>query len=212
MPTLPEVHRLVRIIDIDGREFCSRIEDVGAGVLVLARPLNLPVEHAFATGQLLFVSWPDMDGLTTATGKLIAHRRRGPLAMWVVQQLGELTRQQRRQYVRVPALGPIELVALGEPGQPFPHLAGHLIDVSEAALRCALRPSDADLLQPGAELTVGFSLDQRRFTLPASLLRIERQHGDDAELVVTFDIEDAEASVLRRLVFGEQLKQRRFSA
>ena len=135
MPMLPAVHHLVTVCDSDGREFASRVEDVGPGVLVLARPLTLPLEHDFEVGRRLFVSWPDLNGLTTATGKLIGTRARGSLGLWVVQQIGELSRQQRRQFVRVPAIGPMELVATDEPGQPFPHLAGHLLDVSEAALR-----------------------------------------------------------------------------
>ena len=91
MPTLPEVHRLVTVSDVGGRNFASRVEDVGPRLLVVARPLNLPLEHEFEVSRLLFVSWPDPDGLTTATGKLIGTRTRGPLGLWVIEQLGELT-------------------------------------------------------------------------------------------------------------------------
>lgn len=214
MPTLPAVHHLVTVCDIDGREFASRIEDVGPGLLVLARPLTLPLEHDFEVGRLLFVSWPDLNGLTTATGRLIGTRTRGSLGLWAVQQIGELTRHQRRAFVRVPALGPMELTATGAPGEPFPHLAGHLLDISEAALRCALREADARLLASSMELTVGFSLDDRRFTLPASVLRTIPDRRDDSsvELVLTFSPSEADAADLRRRVFAEQLRQRRRSA
>ncbi len=214
MPPLPAVHHLVTVCDIDGREFASRVEDAGPGLLVLARPLTLPLEHDFEVGRLLFVSWPDLTGLTTATGTLIGTRARGSLGLWVVQQLGELSRQQRRQFVRVPAMGPMELIATGDPGQPISHIAGHLLDLSEAALRCALRESDARLLASSMELTVGFDLDERRFTLPATILRGQpkRHDGDSVELVLTFRIDEAQAAELRRLIFAEQLRQRRHSA
>lgn len=214
MPTLPELHRLVTVSDLDGREFASRVEDVSPGLLVLARPLTLPLEHGFQLGRPLFVSWPDPDGLTSATGTLVATRARGPLGLWDVQQQGKLSRQQRRNFVRVPALGAMELVATGEPGSPFPHLAGHLLDVSEAALRCALRPSDARLLAPSMELTASFSLDAHRFTLPAEVLRAEPGRRDEnaVELVLTLEPSEAEAAELRRLIFTEQLRQRRQTA
>lgn len=214
MPTLPELHRLVTVSDIDGRDFASRIEDIGPGLLALARPLTLPFEHEFEIGRLLFVSWPDPDGLTTATGKLVGTRQRGRLGLWVIQQVGGLRRSQRRRFVRVPALGPIELLATDEPGLPFPHLAGHLLDVSEAGLRCALREVDARQLAPSMELTVSFSLDSKRFTVPAAVHRSEpaRRDDDSVELVLTFDIAEAEAADLRRRVFAEQLRQRRESA
>lgn len=213
MPRLPVIHRLVTVCDVDGRRFASRIEDLADGVMVLARPLTLPLEHEFEVGRLLFISWPDPDGLTEATGKLIGARKRGSVGLWVVQQVGPLSRTQRRRYVRVPALGTIEIVATGEPGAPFPHLAGHLIDVSEAAIRCALRADDARQLAPSMELTVGFDLGDKRFTLAATVLRAEpTRDEDEIELVLIFDIDDNDASELRRLIFAEQLRQRRLSA
>jgi hypothetical protein len=210
---MPEVHRLVTIADEDGHEFCSRVEDVGDGMLVLARPLTLPLEHQFDIGRPLLVSWPDPEGLTVAIVKLIGTRARGHLGLWVTE-IEELYRQQRRQFVRVPALGPIELAATGgEPGEPFPHVAGHLVDLSEAALRCALRPADAEAVAAAANLLASFALDGDRFTLPVTMLRAEPSRRDERvlECVLTFRIDDREAAELRRRVFLEQLRLRRAS-
>jgi hypothetical protein len=208
---MPEVHRLVTIADEDGHEFCSRIEDVADGMLVLARPLTLPLEHRFDIGRPLLVSWPDPEGLTVAVAKLIGTRARGPLGLWVTE-VEELYRQQRRQFVRVPALGPIELVATGdEPGAPFPHVAGHLVDLSEAALRCVLQAVDAEAVADAPNLLVSFALENDRFTLPATMLRAEPSRRDERvrECVLTFRIDDREAGELRRQVFLEQLRIRR---
>jgi len=211
---MPAIHRLVTITDQDGREYRSRVEDVGDGMLTLARPLTLPLEHEFQLGQPLLASWPDPDGLTVATVRLTGTRTREHLGLWVTAVL-ELHRQQRRQFVRVPALGPIELMAIGaEAGQPFPHVAGQLLDVSEAGLRCALRSSDAEALAGTLDLLASFALAGTRFTMPAAMLRAEPSRRDDqlTECVLTFEVDEREAAELRRLVFAEQLRLRRTRA
>ena len=208
---MPGVHRLVTITDLDGREFCSRVEDVGDGTLLLARPLTLPLEHQFEIGQPLLVSWPDPEGLTLATVTLLETQAREHLGLWLTA-VTDLRRQQRRQFVRVRALGPIELVApAGNPGEPFPHVAGHLLDVSEAALRCTLRTTDAEALLSRPGLVASFELAEVRFTVPVTMLRTEPSRKDDqsTDCVLTFDIDDRDASELRRRVFAEQLRLRR---
>jgi len=214
---LPDIHQLVTITDLDGREYASRIEDVGDGFLELARPLTLPVEHECGLGRTLFVSWPDPQGLTLATVELVGTRTREHLGLWLTR-IHDLHRQQRRHFVRVPTLGPIELVGSGdvggEVGAPFPHVAGHLLDLSEAALRCALRTPDAEALRAAATLLASFSLDSDRFTMPATLLRIEPTRRDEqvSECVLTFAIDEREAAELRRRVFAEQVQVRRRQA
>ena len=208
---LPAIHRLVTITDEDGREYRSRVEDVGDGMLTLARPLTLPVEHPFRLGRLLLVSWPDPDGLTLATVRLAETRQREHLGLWLTA-VEDLRRQQRRQFVRVPALGPIELMAVGAPaGEPFPHVAGQLLDVSEAGLRCLLHSADADALAGTFDLLVSFAVAEARFTLPAALLRTEASRKGEqlTECVLTFEVDDRMAGDLRRLVFAEQLRLRR---
>ena len=210
---LPGVHRLVTITDLDGRGYCSRIEDVGAGFLVLARPLTLPVDHEFEIGRSLSVSWPDPEGLTLATVELVATQVREHLGLWLTR-IEELHRQQRRQFVRVAALGTVELAGIGEPGEPFPHVAGHLLDLSEAALRCSLQTPDAEALSAATSLLASFTLGHDRFTVPASMLRGEpsRRAEQVTECVLTFDIDESEAAELRRRVFLEQVQGRRRQA
>lgn len=206
---MPAVHRLVTITDSDGREYRSRVEDVGDGLLVFARPLTLPVEHEFAVGQPLLASWPDPEGLTLATVTLIETRVREHLGLWVTE-VEDLRRQQRRQYVRVPAPGPIELRPL-EPTSDGGSVTGQLLDVSEAALRCALRIADAEAVTNAPGRLAGFVLAETSFSVPATLLRTEPSRKDDqlAECVLTFDIDEREAAELRRRVFAEQLRLRR---
>jgi hypothetical protein len=212
MLTLPRVHRLVTISDDEGQDFCSRVEDVEDGQLTVARPLTLPLEHRFEVGNLVYVSWPDPAGLTSATTRLARSHTRGTLGLWELQVVGELHRDQRRQFVRVPALGQIELALVSEEsGEKFPHVAGHLLDLSEAALRCALHAEDAGHFPQDADVLTSFALEERQFALPASVLKGERRRNDEdvVELVLSLRVVDPDASALRKLIFAEQLRQRR---
>ena len=64
-----------------GRQYRSRIEDVGDGVLVLARPLDLPVEHEFGIGAPVLVSWPDQAGVVEVDTELLDSQLPGRLGL-----------------------------------------------------------------------------------------------------------------------------------
>lgn len=207
----PEVHRLVTIFDGEGRQFRSRIEEVLDGVLVLARPLDLPVEHEFGIGESMQVSWPDPTGITSATTELLESRLQGHIGLWVVRVLGDYRREQRRRYVRVPAMGPVRLgLIAAESGEPLAQVTGHLVRISEAALRCAVEVAEAGELAPDMALVADFSLSGKDFTLTASVLKLEpcRQDKNVLEVVAIFQIDEDEAATLRRWVFAEQLRRR----
>jgi len=205
---LPQIHRLVTIVDQDGREYCSRIEDVAPSMLVVARPLTLPVEHCIAPDSPLEVRWPDPAGLTIAPVRLRETVLRDTLGLWVTELDGELFRQQRRRFVRVSALGQLELMTPS--GTPFAHVAGYLLDVSEAALRCLLSAPDAELVGEATELLASFEFAGIRSTLPVSVLRAERSRRDEnaTELVLTFDLDERQSGLLRKQIFDEQLRAR----
>ncbi|MDQ2959081.1 MAG: hypothetical protein M3Y42_19260 [Actinomycetota bacterium] len=180
-------------------------------MLILARPLDLPVEHEFGIGESMLVSWPDPTGITSATTELVESRLQGQIGLWVVRVLGDYRREQRRRYVRVPAVGPVRLSLIAaESGQPFGQVTGHLVRISEAALRCAVRVADAGDLAPELALVADFRLSGKEFTLAASVLKLEpcRHEKENLELVAVFQIDEDEAASLRRLVFAEQLRLR----
>jgi hypothetical protein len=210
--TTPQVHCLVTLTDLQGRQFRSRIEDVGDGTLVLARPLDLPVEHDFGIGAPVLLSWPDRTGIVTANTELVESQLPGRLGLWLVRVLEPYRIQQRRQFVRVPVHGQAlvnfpdaESGTLG--GAP---LTARLMHVSEAALRCALPQDDADGISLQDQAVVEFSFGASRFHLDAHVLKLEPAAREKAvvELVLAFQIDENEAATLRRLVFAEQLRLR----
>ena len=103
--TTPQVHCLVTLTDQLGRQYRSRIEDVDDGMLVLARPLDLPVEHEFGVGAPVLVSWSDPAGIIEVDTELLDSQLPGRLGCWLVGELGPYRIQQRRQFVRVPVPG-----------------------------------------------------------------------------------------------------------
>lgn len=211
VPTTPQVHCLVTLTDQLGRQYRSRIEDVGDGLLVLARPLDLPVEHEFGVGAPVLVSWSDPAGIVEADTELLDSQLPGRLGCWLVRELGPYRIQQRRQFVRVPVPGLARISVLAaRSGQPGPPLTARLVTLSEAAVRCALPAEQALGIGLGDPVSVEFALSGNEFELAASVLKLQPARHEDRvlELVLLFELDESTAAELRRLVFAEQLRQR----
>ncbi|HJQ02974.1 MAG TPA: PilZ domain-containing protein [Jatrophihabitans sp.] len=211
MSTTPRVNCLVTLTDELGRQFRSRIEDMGDETLVLARPLDLPVEHAFGVGAPVSLSWPDRAGVVTVDTELVESQLPGRLGCWLVRVLGPYRVQQRRQFVRVPVAGVAQLRFLdADSGRPQDPVTARLIRLSEAAVRCVVSLDDATGISLEDLLVVSFTMGSSRFALDASVLKLEPATRDKAvvELVLAFRIEENQAAALRRLVFAEQLRLR----
>jgi len=209
--TTPQVHCLVTLTDQLGRQYRSRIEDVGDGTLVLARPLDMLVEHEFGIGAPVLVSWSDPAGVVEVDTELLDSQLPGRLGCWLVGELGPYRIQQRRQFVRVPVSGLARVSVLdAESGPRAAPRTAKLITLSEAALRCALPGDQAGDISLGDQALVEFGLSGKEFQLIASVLKLEpaRREQGVLELVLLFAADDSTADDLRRLVFAEQLRQR----
>ena len=92
----------------------------------------------------------------------------------------------------------------------MPETTGRLIDLSEAALRCALPSADLETVEPGADVIAQFQAAGSDFEIPGTILKLmpsERQPGW-TETVLTFSVSEDKASAIRRIVFAEQIKIR----
>ena len=67
--TPPEINARVVLRD-DERAFLSRVEDVAPGVLTVARPHDLPVEHDYVPGAELLVTWSCPRGIAVLPTRL----------------------------------------------------------------------------------------------------------------------------------------------
>lgn len=204
---LPVADTTVRIRDAAGRLWESRVETSGPDGVTVGRPLDLPSEGAPALGDTIEISWHTDGASYQLPTELVGTGRDGRVALWVLAPRGEALRLQRRAHFRVSYAAQVVL------GVPQKLVIGHLVDVSEAAVRCRISPEDVPVVEDGTSLTVTFSIRETRFELAGTVLRnwsTERPSGESAlDVVVMLDVTEAQAMALRRALLAEQVRQRR---
>ncbi|MCW2522960.1 MAG: type pilus assembly PilZ [Frankiales bacterium] len=223
MTVLPALNALVAVRD-EERDYRSRVEDVYDDVVVLARPMDLPLGHRFSVGASLMITWTGERGVFVLPATLTHQQTEGVVNLWVVQARGQGWVEQRRAYVRAEVAGPVDLTVGPEtpseiltetpseaPTETLDVVRGQLVDLSEAALRCVV-PLDSSVgtTELDAKLSAHFTLDGSDFTLPGRLQRAEPNalRPELREVVVLFDQPVRQADELRRLVYALQLKER----
>lgn len=201
----PNVNDPVVLRDHADREYPSRVEDLGEGLLVVARPHDLPADEVFARGTEMSVVWADDDGVVTLLPtRVMAAHVEGTLPLWSLAVTGPAVREQRRQFVRVAASGP---VTFRSPGDETGVVTGSLVDVSEGAIRCTVGAGAADGFLAGSnEVVAEFRIGTADFAAPGRVefVRPTRHPAELEELVVLFDEQVADA--LRKQVFAQQVR------
>jgi len=187
-----------------GRSYRSRVEDLGPGTLTVARPLELPAAHG--PNAEVLVTWSCSRGIAVLPTRLVGAYDEGQVALLSLAITAEAWVEQRRRFVRVPASGPLTLRMRDEPTAET--VTAHLLDISEAALRCAVNPAAAELLVDDVGLTATFRFGECEFTIPARVgfCRPTDRPAERAELVVLFDEPVKEADALRKEVYAQQLR------
>ncbi|GAA1969685.1 hypothetical protein GCM10009798_32950 [Nocardioides panacihumi] len=209
---LPPLHSLLVLRDVEGRTWQSRAEAIDPYALTVARPFDLPLEDGPAPGATIEVTWTCEGGAYSLPTQLVETVREGLVAMWVVTPQGETTRAQRRAHFRLPLDGDVALTVAGAVGGV---LDGHLVDVSEAALRVRVAPREAEACPAGSSVSAVFEIRQERFDVEGTVLRSwpsERANGDPAaDVVVVLDLSEPQARDLRRALMAEQVQRRRLA-
>lgn len=199
----PDVNDPIVLRDHADREYPSRVEDLGEGLLVVARPHDLPADEEFGRGTDLNVVWADDDGVVTLLPtRLMAAHAEGPLPLWSLAVTGPAVREQRRRFVRVAASGP---VTFRSPTDQNKAVIGTLVDVSEGAVRCTVGAGAADgFMGAENEVIAEFRFGTADFAAPGRVefLRPTKHPAELEELVVIFDEKVADA--LRKQVFAQQ--------
>jgi hypothetical protein len=204
---LPNVKDSVVLRDSADREYVSRVENLGASLLVVTRPHDLPAEEAFGTGTELGVVWADSDGVVRAVPtRIMAEHAEGTVQLWSLFVTGPAFVAQRRRHVRVAADGPVELRPAG--GQEIDVVTGSLIDVSEGAVRCTVEAGAADgFLGSRNEAIAEFCFGTVDFAVPGRVefLRSTSRPAEFEDLVVLFDEPVADLESLREQIFAQQV-------
>lgn len=204
MEQRPEVHDAVVLRDAAGRQYPSRVENLGEGLVVVTRPPALPDDASFPHGTELSVAWAQSDELVTALPtRILATHAEGPLQLWSLIVTGPAVDEQRRRVERVEITGPVLLRAPG--GDEAAAVTGSIVDISEKAVRCAVRTGSADgFLSDRNEVVVELSVGSGSFAIPGRVefARATKNPTQLEELVVLFDEPVADVDALRKQIFA----------
>lgn len=215
MDALPSLNQQIALVGDDG-EYASRVEGVNPDSLTVARPFDVPAESTLQVGAMAELTWTTPQAVFRCPVQILESKREGAVALWDVRPTGTITKIQRRAHVRVAVGAPMTIQP--EEGDAVRAL---LVDVSEAALRCHIEvpatpppaKGEADVAQPESltvarPTTVSFSLAGTDFSLSAAVYRNDRIDATSRELVLTFVIDDNQATDVRKAIFAEQIRLR----
>ncbi|HEU5008685.1 MAG TPA: hypothetical protein VFT67_17060 [Jatrophihabitantaceae bacterium] len=219
MSVLPNINDPVCVRTWAGAEFPSRIEDQRGALICVAAPLDPPVREGMQEGAELLLTWTAGDGVAVLPVKLALANIADTIPLWGLRPIGEVWREQRREFVRVDVDGPMTMSVPG-PQSPEPQvLNARLVDIGEAALQAAVTSSELSILlaghrRPLAEGTVllsSFRLGETDFAL-SGRVTARRPHYPEIgwlSVIVAFDHLPQEETLLRREIYAQQLRVRR---
>ena len=205
---LPQVHDPVILRDPADRQYASRVENLGEGLVVVAQPTGLSEDQGFGQGTEVSVVWAEgVDVVAVLPTRILMAHTQGPLKLWSLAVIGSASLEQRRRAERVAANGAVTLRApKGVATAPVP---GKLVDISERALRCTVRAGSADgFLGSHNQVITEFGLGTTGFAIPGRVefARATKQPTQWEDLVVLFDQPVAKADTLRKHLFTQELE------
>jgi c-di-GMP-binding flagellar brake protein YcgR len=204
----PKVYDPVVLRDRAGRQYASRVENLGEGLVVVAQPRALPDEDAFVNGTEVDVAWAESDdAVSVLPTRILATHAQGPLQLWSLVVTGPVLVEQRRRVERVEATGPV--VLRPPAGTKAAAVKGNLIDLSEKAVRCSVKTGSADGFLAGpSEVVAEFSVGTASFAVPGRVefVRATKHPTLLEELVVVFDDPVAKVDALRKHLFAQEVQ------
>ena len=208
MEEYPNLRDPVVLRDHADREYVSRVNDLGVGLLVVTQPHDLPVDETFGAGTKLSVLWAESDGsVTVLPTQIMAMRAEGPLQLLSLFVTGPASTEQRRRSPRVAADGPVALRSASDDDTEA--VPGNLMDVSEGGVRCEVEVGAADRFLAGSnEVIAEFRFGAVDFAVPGRVefLRASARPAEFEAVVVVFDELAADVDVLRKEVFAHQVE------
>lgn len=216
---LPSIGDPVVLRDADGLVYSSRVEDLDGDMIAVARPADLRAALEYPEGMELQLVWTLSTGVHVLPVELAGASVDQHIRLWHLAITGAGWSEQRRDYVRVPAVGritlepevPEEELGLGAAAEPEWRLDGQLVDLSEVATQCAV-PAATDDPRIAADTRVRceFGVNGQSFDVRGTIVIVRAGSGArDARVVVRFDPARATADALRKQVFAIQLAIRR---
>jgi c-di-GMP-binding flagellar brake protein YcgR len=202
-----KVYDPVVLRDRAGRQYPSRVENLGEGLVVVAQPPALPEEEPFVNGTEVDVAWAESDdAVSVLPTRILATHAQGPLQLWSLVVTGPLLVEQRRRVERVEASGPV--VLRPPAGTKAAAVKGNLVDLSERAVRCSVKTGSADRVLSGpSEVVAEFTVGTASFAVPGRVefVRATKHPTLLEELVVLFDEPVADVDALRKHIYAQEV-------
>jgi len=200
---LPAADALVEVVLADGRTHAMRVVGVQALTLTVAAIRSAAGVAQPRPGDAVTLRWANRRGRCAGPG-LVRSVHPVQFATWTIEAGGMVEVEQRRQFARASAHGPVH-VGPDEPDVGTV-LLGHLLDISEGGLRCRLAAPGLDPDQP---VFIRLLLDDRLVTVSGRVLRLVADRPDaGVEAVLVFETDSAQSEAIRRYVLNRQRRDR----
>lgn len=192
MVTLPEAGSGVVLRDERGGEYRSSVVTTAEQDLLLEPPLDF---EEVEVGTRLVVTWPDRGSVcflpvvVTATD-VVAITPSGPhRGTWQVRVSDIPWREERRRHVRLAIDASLEITyALGN---VFQHVSAIVVDLSQAAVRCAVPPEHKALRVSSMPVRLKIDIGSESFDTAGYVLTGRPAAREDLRLEVVILFEQA---------------------
>jgi hypothetical protein len=210
MSALPKVDDPIVLRNAAGGAHLSRVEGAESDVLSVVRPTSATKNpDRVELGDELELSWISPRGVGVVDVRVAEEFFKSTGPLWHLEVLAEPSFLQRREHVRVAIAAPMTLEARSVRSGT---ITADLIDVGEAALRCAVHDRSLELaLTEGVPVVTHFALGEVDFDIAGAVLmrRPAATPEEVPEIVVSFEQSADEQDTLRHHVFAQQLLARR---
>jgi hypothetical protein len=202
---VPSINSLIEIVVNDEHAYRSRVEAKVDGALTVAAPIGAGDLEPPEVGTILTVGWTVARLRYVVSVRLTNISRQRP-PRWVVEVVGEVRQENRRNFVRGGGGGTVRLSDIGAGNRVGP-VVGKIIDLSEGGLRCHLAVFDH---QPGDPIHVQLALGGEAVEVDGLIQSLRPPtEGGGLDVVVTFGLDEPSAQRVRRYLYHLELQERR---
>jgi c-di-GMP-binding flagellar brake protein YcgR len=211
LDALPPINSLLFVAVNDETTYRSRVEDIDSDILTVAAPIGAGDIDVPEVGADVAVFWVGSRTRYVLPVRMVGVTRQRP-ARWQIQPTGQPQPETRRRFVRGGGGKPIRLTGVPNAGDGLDFTTvdpgeGMIADISEGGVRCRMPAGE---FTPGQRVTVRISLDGSNIEVAGTVhtVRPDPESGQP-EVIVTYELPEETAQIIRRYVFSWELAERR---
>lgn len=198
----------IEIIVSDGEyegRYRTRIEEVGVKIISIGVPVSQGVFIPLREGTILEVIFCD-DVSAYTFSSVIINRIATPLPNFIIEFPSNITKIQRRQYVRLPLVTPLEYQVLENNGLSKCK-KGYVIDLSGGGILFKTK----DVVPENTIIIIRTVIGDEKIELPATVIRsIKEEENNEYSLSAEFhEISENTRDKIIRYIFDVQRERRK---